>query len=904
MNAHAQSEGVPSTGVDAQNPWPGLAPFTEELKDFFHGRAEEAEELLRRVGRQSLTVLFGQSGLGKSSLLQAGLFPRLRAEGYSPVYLRLDYAADAPPLSEQVKNAVAHVLVSAGGRVENSSAGADDTLWEYFHRRILRLHGTAGEPAQLVLILDQLEELFAVGQASEETRARAAHFLTELADLVENRVPRALEQWLEESPQLARQFDLEDRGHRVLICLREDYLPHLESLRPTMPSIAENRMRLTRMSGLRALEAVLGPGAELIAPDVGRQIVRFVAGSEKRQKPRANDAADTRHENEALAKMEIEPSLLSLVCRELNNRRLALGVSRITTDLLAGSRESILQDYYERCLADQPPTVRLFVEDELVTDSGLRENIALERARKTLAQGGAPVAAIDELVKRRLLHLEKRLDMQRVELTHDVLIGVVKKSREQRQQRAAASQAEKKSREAQRLRRKSRWFAAALIVTVLLAISGDRLKSQLHEGELRTVEASVSQRIDEETANLVQARRELQDRLEAATSQVKELKALAGQVENLQRGLQVKERELLALKETTGQVTTLRRELSVANQEIRSLRVEAERVPDLRDELRKLQRQRDEDEAKAGRMRREAVARLKELDETRERLEKTLRIMQDHESETTRLMKVVTVAQTYRDKAKQLEKEIEDTRRRLTAAERRADELVNEKKTLLAEVMVTKVRDPGASAFTGISLRGRRVVFLVDMSGSMKRVDEKTPAPDKWKEVAGTVSKLMRGLPDLQKYQVILFAEKVSYPLGGATGWLDYDADTTPEKMGKALLRVEPEGGSNLFAALRAAFRLRDDGLETIYLLSDGLPNQGEPLSAEEAATRKESERNEILANHIRKTLKEDWNRPRRRRPRVKINAIGFFYESPEAGSFLWGLARENGGGFVGMANP
>ena len=47
--------------------------------------------------------------------------------------------------------------------------------------------------------------------------------------------------------------------------------------------------------------------------------------------------------------------------------------------------------------------------------------------------------------------------------------------------------------------------------------------------------------------------------------------------------------------------------------------------------------------------------------------------------------------------------------------------------------------------------------------------------------------------------------------------------------------------------------------------------------------------------------------RPRNRAAgsqRVRINAIGFFYESPELGSFLWTLARENDGSFVGMSRP
>jgi tetratricopeptide (TPR) repeat protein len=471
MNPVPSPEQLPACGVDTENPWPGLVSFTEALQGFFHGRDEETDELQRRVERRDLTVFFGQSGLGKSSLLQAGLFPRLRRAGYLPVAIRLDHAPSAPPLSEQVKTAVTRVVVESGGVAESTAANDECSLWEYFHRRTLRLEASDGQPVRLVLVFDQFEELFAIGQASEETRSRAAQFLTELADLFENRAPEAVERRLEESPEQARQFVFDDRDYRALICLREDYLPHLESLRQSMPSIAENRMRLTRMNGLKALESVINPSGRLITPEVGRQVVRFVAGA----RPLSHDAAGAAQEDDGLAKLEVEPSLLSLVCRELNNRRLALGAAQITTDLLAGNRERILQDYYERCLADQPPAVRAFVEDELVTDSGLRENIALERARKVLTQHGAPASAIDELVKRRLLHLEERLDIQRVELTHDVLTTVVKKSRDERQQHEATLRVEQEAREvrdkARCQRRRLRWILAGMAVA-LVVVSG------------------------------------------------------------------------------------------------------------------------------------------------------------------------------------------------------------------------------------------------------------------------------------------------------------------------------------------------------------------------------------------------------------------------------------------------
>ena len=96
------------------NPWPGLAPFTEEQSSLFFGRDGEAHELCQRVERKLLTTLFGQSGLGKTSLLQAGVFPRLRAAGYCPVYFRLDHNAGAAPPAEQLKVLVRRATADAG----------------------------------------------------------------------------------------------------------------------------------------------------------------------------------------------------------------------------------------------------------------------------------------------------------------------------------------------------------------------------------------------------------------------------------------------------------------------------------------------------------------------------------------------------------------------------------------------------------------------------------------------------------------------------------------------------------------------------------------------------------------------------------------------------------------------
>jgi hypothetical protein len=203
--------------------------------------------------------------------------------------------------------------------------------------------------------------------------------------------------------------------------------------------------------------------------------------------------------------------------------------------------------------------------------------------------------------------------------------------------------------------------------------------------------------------------------------------------------------------------------------------------------------------------------------------------------------------------------------------------------------------------FAGITLTGQRVIFLIDMSGSMELIDENTKEPDKWPLVCETVAKLMGSLPDLKKYQVILFSDKVVYPLGQERKWLDYEAGTSQKSSVDSLGTVVPKGATNMYAAFEEAFTFRADGLDTIYVLSDGLPNLGPGVSTTSTLT--ESQKTELLSKRVRQTLKTLWNRSLEGQ-RVRINTIGFFFESPDVGAFLWALAREHDGSFVGMSKP
>ena len=373
------------------------------------------------------------------------------------MYVRVDYSPDSPPPSEQIKQAIFRATSAAGHWTRPGSAIEGESLWEFLHHRGDLLRDADGRTLLPLLIFDQFEEIFTAAQADDAGRLRAKAFLEDLADLVENRPPADLERRLEQDEADAEHYDFSrrlpdpDRTARGLPGPPREREGHhaVDHAEPDAPRAHERHAGVER--GGQA-------GRPAVSQEVAESIVRFVAGGSER------------------ANAEVEPSLLSLVCRELNTVRLNQGRAEISADLLAGSRDTILTEFYERALADQPAGVRRVIEDELLTESGYRESLAEERVTKALAAAGAAPDALAKLVDRRLLRIEERLDMRRVELTHDVLCSVVRGSRDLRHEREARDEAERqlaaqRAREAETHRTLVRTRKVALVSAVLMLVA-------------------------------------------------------------------------------------------------------------------------------------------------------------------------------------------------------------------------------------------------------------------------------------------------------------------------------------------------------------------------------------------------------------------------------------------------
>lgn len=408
--------------LDEQHPYPGLISFDEEDAPFFHGRAQAIEELLTLVELRPLTVLYGKSGLGKTSLLQAGLFPRLRRAGLVPVRIRLVFAADeGKRLAEQVRQGLREAIEH--GELDGAPPADGEPLCDYF--RSTGLWDADGRPAVPVLVFDQFEEIFTLGRSR---RAEVDELMQELSDLVENRVPASRRDQAR-SPEPPRA--------KVLLALREDSLADLDDQRSLMPSLGIGRYRLLPLDSDAAFKAVWEPGQAIITNEaVAMEIVRAVGAREDRRPDG----------------IEIDSALLALYCRELSERRDPN--SKIDAELVTDATETIFDDFYDRCVAGLPESVRDLIETKLLTKDGHRDMFAESR----LAELGVSLADVNTLInEKRLLRREPYMGQMYVRIVHDVLKPTIARRRDERRKERERVEA---------LRRK--WRSARIVLGLLL----------------------------------------------------------------------------------------------------------------------------------------------------------------------------------------------------------------------------------------------------------------------------------------------------------------------------------------------------------------------------------------------------------------------------------------------------
>ena len=280
LRGEAVAPGGSAAGQDPAwpgGPYLGLVPFEERDAQLFYGRDELTDRLVRRLTERldsaGILLVAGESGSGKSSLLRAGLLPRLAAGALGPGSERWPRRVIRPS-ANPLRELAMHLAEMAGAdpvSVYRSLATAPDEAPMLAQQAARTATGrgaqpgsdgpssaAAGAPPRLVLVVDQFEELFTAGEDADVGAVERKKFVTALHAAATipagpQRLPPAL----------------------VVAAVRADYLGRLIAYPPLKAALDAGPFTVGPMSEAELRLAVTGPAAEA-GTDVEAAVVEAV----------------------------------------------------------------------------------------------------------------------------------------------------------------------------------------------------------------------------------------------------------------------------------------------------------------------------------------------------------------------------------------------------------------------------------------------------------------------------------------------------------------------------------------------------------------------------------------------------------------------------------------------------
>jgi|GEM_PF-1935884 len=379
-------------------PYRGLLPYTAEAQPYFFGRARSTRVIAANLKANPLTVLYGASGVGKTSALLAGVMPSLNSTAGTAVVAFRDW--QSPVFLENLKaRCVAAVKRTLSKELQLASeASPFDVLLE-------ALAESLGAP--LLIILDQFEEFFLYNPNGSDERS----FDAELARAINRASPCA----------------------KFLLSMREDSLARLDRFSKRIPNLLANTLPLEHLDLESAREAIEKP-LEIFnrqfedEPDVSIE-GELISTVLEEVKTSVNESGESGARIEAPI-LQLVMSKLWLLERKSGSQTLRAA----TMDSLKGAR-TIVKTHLDEVLdalpvEDQALCSELF--DRLVTPSGSKIAYDVTDLQRT---AGERASRVEPIVKQlssehaRVLRVlpgppaapERKL----VEILHDVLAPAI-----------------------------------------------------------------------------------------------------------------------------------------------------------------------------------------------------------------------------------------------------------------------------------------------------------------------------------------------------------------------------------------------------------------------------------------------------------------------------------------------
>lgn len=376
---------APISKTQDKNPWLGLATYDTDDADRFRGRDKAIQDVFSLIDNNLVVTLYGKSGIGKSSLINAGIIPMLSHVGYKVVAVNIREMKASCLENENIYNRTIEYLKDL---LHIELDIVDETsFWKILHNKVY-FEGISAFP---VIIFDQFEEVF-------------LNISPEEADLF----VKAISKLTDTGFSLEDDNYISNNRYRVLLSLREDDLFRLEDCidRNGFSRMKANRYRLHSF-GKSEAESIIALGEKYFE--------KYDSSKEKII------------EMASLADGGVDAATLSLLCYRLFEKSRANLSNTIFDESISKEKDPLFKQYMEE-ISSLNYKEQVFIENNLITSSGRRDIVTIEKFRNNIKNA-------ESLLENSELHfsLFREIDHgKNVELIHDSLAQAINKHREQR----------------------------------------------------------------------------------------------------------------------------------------------------------------------------------------------------------------------------------------------------------------------------------------------------------------------------------------------------------------------------------------------------------------------------------------------------------------------------------------
>jgi len=438
-----------------KNPWLALKTYEEEEQHKFKGRDEDIDNIMTLLAQNECVICYAASGEGKSSLINAGLCPRMKSINYLPIKIDLFSRQNDNTLnfdsiiSEIINNRIEninYVFMEAYGGQETKYVSYEpekkyqkkeetheipDSLW--WQLRTKTIHTLAGTTYIPILIFDQFEEIFRIKWKNE--------FFKWLEILMKDKCP---DDNIDDNIIPTRKL------FKVLFSMRHEYVGELDywcSQRTYIPQMMRNRYFLKPLTREQSLSII--KGQEYHDENIANKTISCAGEIIDVAKKDKNNQSD-----------EVSAIVLSLICKLLydnwsDNSDCSINIAQY---------KKVIYGYYDQTMKEIgiSDDARYNIEEALVSETRTKHRIPVSDNRLIKINFDS---FKDKLKDKHIVKIDTTDNTEYVEFIHDRLVeSIYDKHKEESKKR----EYDKKIEELKKKRKRNMFFITLSLVILVI----------------------------------------------------------------------------------------------------------------------------------------------------------------------------------------------------------------------------------------------------------------------------------------------------------------------------------------------------------------------------------------------------------------------------------------------------